>query len=236
MGSMNMLDIIIVIIVLFGALIGFKRGIIKQGLVTIGIVVVLVLSFVLKNSISSFMYKNFPFLSFNGLYENISVLNILLYEVVAFALVFSILATILLILIRISKSFDKILKLTLLFSLPSRVLGAILGACEYYLIVFIGLFILMQPMFELSSSDFIKNSKFKDVVLQNTPFISSYIKPTIDAVEDIENLIEDKDKYSDKKFNCKVTNIMVKNKVIEKKSLDYLYESGKLKNKCKIGD
>ena len=230
---MSMLDIIIVIIIAFGALLGFKRGIIKQGLVTIGIEVVLILSFILKNPISSFMYKNFPFFSFNGLYENISVLNILLYEVTAFALVFSILATILLILIRISKSFDKILKLTLLFSLPSRILGAILGACEYYLIVFIMLFIIMQPVFELSSSDLVKNSQLKDIVLQNTPFISGYIKPTMAAVEDIEELIEDKDKYSDKEFNCKVTNIMVKNKVIEKKSLNYLYESGKLKNKCK---
>jgi len=229
---MSMLDIIIIIIIVFGALIGFKRGIIKQGLVTIGIEVVLILSFILKNPISSFMYKNFPFFSFNGLYENISVLNILLYEIIAFALVFSILSTILLIIIRISKSFDKILKLTLIFSLPSRILGAILGACEYYLIVFIGLFILMQPTFELSNSDLFKNSKIKDIVLENTPFISGYIKPTMDAIEDIEELIEDKDKYSDKEFNCKVTNVMVKNKVVEKKSLDYLYESGKLKNKC----
>ena len=230
---MSTLDIIIVIIIAVGALLGFKRGIVKQGLVTIGIELVIILSFILKNPISSFMYENLPFFSFNGIYENISVLNILLYEVTAFALVFSILTTILLIFIRISKSFDKILKLTLLFSLPSRILGAILGACEYYLIVFICLFIMMQPMFELSNSDLIKNSKLKDIVLQNTPFISGYIKPTMAAVEDIEELIEDKDKFSDKEFNCKITNIMVKNKVIEKKSLDYLYKSGKLKNKCK---
>lgn len=233
---MSILDIIIVVIIILGALIGFKRGILKQGLVTIGIELVIILSFVMKNPISSFMYQNFPFFSFNGLYENISVLNILLYEVTAFALVFSILSTILLIFIRISKSFDKILKLTFLFSLPSRILGAILGACELYLIVFIGLFIMMQPMFELSNNDFFKDSKLKDIVLENTPFISGYIKPTMEAIEDIEKLVEDKDKYSDKEFNCEVTNIMVKNKVIEKKSLDYLYDSGKLKNKCKIGD
>lgn len=231
-----MLDIIILIIIVFGALIGFKRGILKQGLVTIGMVLVIILSFALKNPVSSFMYKNFPFFSFNGLYENISVLNILLYEVIAFSLVFSILSTILLIAIRISKSFDKILKLTFLFALPSRLLGAILGALEYYLIVFILLFILMQPMFELQNSDLFSNSKLKDTILNKTPFVSGYIEPTINTVEEIEKLIEDKDKYSDKAFNCKVTNIMVKNKIIEKKSLDYLYSSGKIKNKCKIGD
>ena len=230
---MNMLDIIIIVIIVLGALIGFKRGIIKQGLVTIGMELVIILSFILKNPISSFMYKNFPFFSFYGLYENISILNILLYEVVAFALVFSILSTILLVLIRISKSFDKVLRLTLLFSLPSRILGAILGACEYYLIVFICLFVMMQPMIELSSSNFVKNSKLKDVVLENTPFISGYIKPTMIVIEEVEKLIGEKDKYSDKEFNCKITNIMVKNKIIEKKSLNYLYESGKIKNKCK---
>lgn len=231
-----MLDIIILVIIIFGALIGFKRGILKQGLVTIGMVLVIILSFALKNPVSAFMYKNFPFFSFNGLYENISVLNILLYEVIAFSLVFSILSTILLIAIRISKSFDKILRLTFIFALPSRILGAILGAIEYYLIVFIGLFVLMQPMFELQNSDLFSNSKLKDVILNKTPFVSGYIQPTVNTVEDIEKLIENKDKYSDKVFNCKVTNIMVKNKVIEKKSLDYLYSSGKIKNKCKIGE
>ena len=228
-----MLDIIIIMIILFGALIGFKRGILKQGLVTGGMVLVVMLSFVLKNPVSAFMYKKFPFISFNGLYEDISILNILLYEVIAFVLVFSILSTILLIAIRISKSFDKILRLTFIFALPSRILGALLGACEYYLIVFIALFVLKQPMFELSESELFKNSKLKDPILEKTPFVSNYIEPTMDTIDEIEKLIKNKDNYSDNEFNCKVTNIMVKNKIIEKKSLNYLYESGKIKNKCK---
>ena len=94
----------------------------------------------------------------------------------------------------------------------------------------------MQPMFELSNSDFVTNSKLKNVILEKTPFVSSYIEPTLNTVEEIEKLIENKKKYSDKEFNCKVTSIMAKNKIIEKKSLDYLYSSGKIKNKCKLGE
>lgn len=231
-----MLDIIILAFILFGALIGFKRGIIKQSVITIGIILVILLSFILKNPISIFMYKHFPFFSFYGLYENISILNILLYEVIAFFIVFSILSTILLIIIKISNSFDKILKLTFIFALPSRVLGAVLGALEYYLIMFIILFVLMQPMFELSNSDLFKNSKLKDKIIEKTPFVSGYVKPTVDTIVDIEKIIKNKKKYSDKEFNCKITNIIVKNKIIEKKALNYLYESGKIKHKCKIGD
>ena len=231
-----MLDIIIIMIIVFGALIGFKRGIIKQSVVTLGMILVVILSFALKNPVSAFMYKNFPFFSFNGIYEDISVLNILLYEIIAFSIVFSILSTILIIIIRISNSFDKILKLTFLFALPSRILGAILGAMEYYLIVFIFLFVIMQPVFELNNSDLFKNSKLKDVILEKTPFVSGYIEPTVKTVEEIEKLIKDRKKYDEKQFNCKITNIMVKNKIIDKKSLDYLYSSGKIKAKCKVGE
>ena len=231
-----MLDIIIIMIIVFGALIGFKRGIIKQSVVTLGMILVVILSFALKNPVSAFMYKNFPFFSFNGIYEDISVLNILLYEIIAFSIVFSILSTILIIIIRISNSFDKILKLTFLFALPSRILGAILGAMEYYLIVFIFLFVIMQPVFALNNSDLFKNSKLKDVILEKTPFVSGYIEPTVKTVEEIEKLIKDRKKYDEKQFNCKITNIMVKNKIIDKKSLDYLYSSGKIKAKCKVGE
>ena len=231
-----MLDIIIIMIIVFGALIGFKRGIIKQSVVTLGMILVVILSFALKNPVSAFMYKNFPFFSFNGIYEDISVLNILLYEIIAFSIVFSILSTILIIIIRISNSFDKILKLTFLFALPSRILGAILGAMEYYLIVFIFLFVIMQPVFELNNSDLFKNSKLKNVILEKTPFVSGYIEPTVKTVEEIEKLIKDRKKYDEKQFNCKITNIMVKNKIIDKKSLDYLYSSGKIKTKCKVGE
>ena len=231
-----MLDFIIIIFLIFGFLIGFKRGIIKQSVVTIGIVIVILLSFVLKNPVSSFMYKNFPFFSFNGLYENISVLNILLYELIAFFLVFSVLSTILIILIKISKTFEKILRLTIIFALPSKLLGALLGILEYYLIIFILLFILMQPVFELNDSNLFKNSKIKDTILEKTPFVSNYIQPTVNTINEIEKVIKNKNKYSDKEFNCKITNIMVDNKIIEKKSLNYLYSSGKIKVKCKIGE
>jgi uncharacterized membrane protein required for colicin V production len=231
-----MLDIIICTIILFGALLGFKRGIIKQSVVTIGMMLIIILSFVLKNPVSSFMYHHFPFFNFDGLYENIAVLNILLYEVIAFFIVFSILSTILVIIIKISNSFDKILKLTFIFALPSRVLGAILGAIEYYLIVFIVLFILMQPMFGLNNSDLFINSKAKNFILEKTPFMSGYVSSTLDTIEDINDIVRQKKKYSTKEFNCKITDIMLKNKIVEQESLNYLYSSGKIKYKCKKGD
>ena len=148
-----MLDIIIIMIILFGAIVGFKRGIIKQSVITVGMIFVLILSFILKNPVSSIMYEHLPFFSFGGLFENLAVLNIIVYEGFAFLLVFSVLSTILIILIKISSVFEKILRATIILAIPSKILGAILGAIEYYLIVFIILFILVtSTILTLSSA------------------------------------------------------------------------------------
>ena len=227
-----MLDIIIIMFIILGALIGFKRGIIKQSVITVGMVLVIIFSFLLKNPVSSFLYEHLPFFNLFGVYENISIINILLYEVIAFFIVFSLLSILFLVLVKVSSIVEKLLKVTVILAIPSKILGAIFGIIEYYLIAFIVLFVLMQPVFNLNNEKFFKDSKIKTVMLDKTPIVSSIIKPTVDTVSEITKITKDKDDYTDKEFNCKITNIMVKNKVIEKKSLEYLYESGKINKDC----
>ena len=229
-----MLDIIIIMILLFGALIGFKRGVIKQGVITIGMILILVLSFILKNPVSSLMYKNLPFFSFGGLFENLAVLNIIVYEGFAFLIVFSVLSTIFIILIKVSSILEKILRSTIVLALPSKILGMILGIFEYYLIIFVVLFILSSPIFGLNDNKLFTESKIRNIILENTPFVSDQISGSLSALDDISDLINNKDEISDSEFNCKSINIMKKNNVIEKDSLEYLYSKNKI-TRCKEG-
>ena len=231
-----LLDIIIIMFIVFGALIGFKRGIIKQSVITIGMILVLILSFILKNPVSSFLYEHLPFFNLFGVYENISIINILIYELIAFFIVFSLLSIIFLILVKVSSIIEKLLKVTVILAIPSKILGAIFGAIEYYLITFIVLFVLMQPVFNLNENKFFSESKVKSTILDKTPIVSNKIKPTVDSVTEITKITKDKDDYTDEEFNCKITDIMVKNKVITKKSLDYLIKEGKIKDKCEKGE
>lgn len=234
--TLNILDVVIVLFILMGGIIGMKRGVIKQGVMTIGMIVVIVLSFLLKNPVSALMYKYFPFFSFGGLLKNLSVLNILLYEVIAFALVFGILSAILIILIKISSIFEKLLKFTIVLAIPSKILGFFLGLIEYYLVVFIIMFILSSPTFQTENFDFINESKLKGVVLNNTFGLSGMLNNTLDTFNDINNLIKEKDKYSDDEFNCKALNTMIENKLLDSKSADYLSSKGKINIKCKVGE
>jgi hypothetical protein len=77
---MNILDAVIIVFLLIGALAGYRRGLVKQAVLLVGLVVVLVLSFYIRVPVSTFFYKNLPFFNFDGLFHGISVLNILLYD------------------------------------------------------------------------------------------------------------------------------------------------------------
>ncbi len=234
--SLNTLDIVIIMFILMGGIVGMKRGVIKQSVMTIGMLIVVILSFILKNPVSSLMYKYLPFFTFGGLLKDLTVLNIILYELIAFSIVFSILSAILVVLIRVSSIFERLLKFTIILAIPSKILGFILGTVEYYLVVFIILFIVSSPMFHIKDIDFVRESKLKDTVLNNTLGLSSMLNNTLETFNDIDILIKNKDKYSTDEFNCKAVNIMKENKFLGEKSLDYLYSKGKVNNKCKVSD
>lgn len=234
--TLNILDVVIVLFILMGGIVGMKRGVIKQGVMTIGMIIVIVLSFILKNPVSALMYKYLPFFTFGGLLKNLSILNVLLYEIIAFSLVFGILSAILIVLIKISSIFEKLLKFTIILAIPSKILGFFLGLIEYYLVVFIILFILSSPTFQTESFDFINESKLKVVIQNNTIGLSGMLNNTLDTFNDINNLIKEKDNYSDDEFNCKSLNIMIQNKLLDSKSADYLNSKGKINTNCKVGE
>ena len=108
---MNVVDVLIIIFLIFGIFIGFKRGFTRQLVSLVAIFMILILSFLLKNPISVFLYNNLPFFNFGGVFKDITVLNILLYETIAFFIIFFLLTIIFRILIKITKIFEHFLDL-----------------------------------------------------------------------------------------------------------------------------
>lgn len=64
---MNVADFVIIILLAFGAVEGFKAGVIKKTTDFVGMFVIVILSFTLKNNLSTIMYENLPFLIFSVL-------------------------------------------------------------------------------------------------------------------------------------------------------------------------
>ena len=59
---MNVLNIGIIIFILFGAVLGFKRGFTKEVVKAAGFLIIVILAYFLKNPLSVLMYEHLPFL------------------------------------------------------------------------------------------------------------------------------------------------------------------------------
>ena len=99
---MNVVDIVILIFLAFGALIGFKRGFTHELVSLVGIFVIIILSYILKNPVSVFFYNNLPFINFGGIFKDITVINILVYEIIAFFMIFALLTLVFNVLLKVT--------------------------------------------------------------------------------------------------------------------------------------
>lgn len=225
---MSVVDIIIIIFLLFGLVIGWKNGFTKQLISTVGFILVIVLAYILKNPVSGFFYKYLPFFDFGGSLRGVEVVNILLYEFLAFIIVFAILMSIFRVLLNTSSFFEKILNATIILGIPSKILGSIIGLIENYMVAFILLYFLSIPMVNLS---YMNESKLTNKILDNTPILSDVCKDTLELFDEINTL---KEKYihdTDKtELNKEVLRLMLEHKVISKENVNNLVSHGKIKN------
>lgn len=223
---MNIVDVIIILLLLFGAVRGFKNGFTRQLVSFLGILVVTALAFYLKNYVSVFLYEHLPFFKFGGIFKGVTVLNIALYEVIAFLIVFNLLLIVLRILLTFTSIFEKILKFTIILGIPSKILGAIVGVVEAFIFVFIGLYICSLPFF---TGDILRDSKYAGKILNSTPILSNSISKTMDVFKEFENL---RDKYEVAEdageFNLETLDLFLKYKVITIESAESLIAKGKL--------
>ena len=124
---MNLMDVVCILIILLFTVWGFKRGVIKSIVQLVGTCTVLVLAFVFKDFIANLLMDFLPFYNFGGVFNGISSINILIYELIAFILLFVIFYCILSIIVNLAGIVEKLLKLTIILAIPSKILGALLG-------------------------------------------------------------------------------------------------------------
>lgn len=226
---MNVVDVIIIVFLILGGVAGFKAGVIKKLTDFIGMFVVIILAFYLKNYISVIMYENLPFFNFFGLINGIDVLNILLYEVIAFLVIFIALLFVLKVVLMLTGLVEKILKATVILSIPSKLLGIVVGVIEMYVYLFLILVIVSLPIFD---SSFLKDSKMNNFILNNTPVLSGVSEEIIDIYGDVYNIIDNRKNKTNEQLNEEILKVLIDKKVVTKESAKKLVD----KNKIHIND
>ena len=203
---MNGFDAAIILILIMGAVVGFKRGFTYEVVSTVGFFLVLILAYFLKNPLSVFLYEHLPFFKFGGIFKGVTVLNI--FE-------------------KVTNLFEKFLKFTFVFSIPSKIAGMVVGIIESYVWVYIILYILNLPMFDIS---LLQKSQFKDTILNHTVILSNATNNSMKVINEFMDLKEKYEKAPNAtEFNRETLDLFLKYDVITVDSVETLRDKNKLK-------
>ena len=223
--TIGIIDAIILIFILLGGIIGFKEGVIKKLTSVVGLVIVVVLAFTLKNKLSIYFYENLPFFDLWGVFKGIQILNVVFYEMVAFLVIASVLMLVYKVLLGITGLIEKILKATVILSIPSKILGFIVGLVEAYIWVYIILFILTLPMINLKD---IYTSKVANYIMEETPYLSKYTSKTLEVYTNLYDIIDNRKEKTNKEVNEEAMDLMLKYDIITTESAEKLIKSNKV--------
>lgn len=224
---LNIFDVGIILLLIMFFIVGFKNGVIRELFALVGIILVFILSFALKGIVGNFLCLILPFFKITGVIEGFSVINILIYQAIGFILVFGILLTIYEFILRISKFVQKLVNLTIILIIPSKILGGIVSVIKGWIVLFAVFIVLMIP---LRNYSIFSDSTMINKILYNTPVLSDYTSSFTNSVEEIYDLgvkVSNKE-ISTNEANLETLDIMLKHNVVDKNTVEKLIEQNKL--------
>lgn len=220
---MNIFDIIIILLILLSGVMGLKKGVVKEVIVFLGTILVYIIAFTFKSKIGFLLCKWLPFFSFDGL----ATLNILIYQLIAFILIASILFSIVTIIFELTGIIQKLVDITIILTIPSKILGFIVGIMEGYIFMFILLIIIAIP---LRNIDLFQQSVLADKIMYNSPFLTKALGGIPEAIEDISKIskeVQEKDRNKNQ-LALDIMKVELDCKIISKEETLELIEKGKL--------
>ena len=224
---LNIFDIGLILVLISLIIVGAHRGLRMELVSLVGLIVIFILSWQLKGIIGNILCIFLPFFEFKGSIAGISSLNIMLYQLIAFLIVFGLLLGIYVFTLKLSRLVQKIVNATIILVIPSKILGALVSFIKGYLIIFIISVILIIPF---ANVEMFRDSTIINIVLYKTPLLSKYTstftKPISDIVE-LSNSVKD-NKITSNEANNKAIDIMLEYNVVDQNTINKLDDLGKI--------
>ena len=126
------------------------------------------------------------------------------------------------IIVSITGIFEKLLKITIILGIPSKVLGFLVGLVEGYVLAFVAAFLISQPILGL---EFVDDSKWGNKIVNNSPILTNFTSDTIKIINEVIKL-KDIDNKND--VNLKLIDLILKNNVTSKDVVQKLIDKKKL--------
>ena len=225
---MTLLDIGILFFLLIFLITGFKTGVIREVVSFVGIIIVFVIAFALKGVLGNFFCTFLPFFTFYGALEGMVTMNILIFQILAFIILFCLLLGIYSVVMKVSKFIQKLINMTIVLIIPSKILGGLVSFLRGYIVVMVILIILVVPF---KNYPFFQNSYLANKMLYETPILSPSIETFIAPVGEVYDLTNKVGNYEidANTANLESLDIMLKYNIVSKKEIENLVKIGKLK-------
>lgn len=171
-----MIDIVIIVMLVLGFLVGIKRGFVMQIMRLVGTVASYVFAFVYAKQLGPHLELWVPFPqigsdTFLEEYIQDSTLEQSFYYVIAFIILFVISK---IVLFYIGSLLDFIARIPILKQINS-LFGGAFGTIEIYLVIFVVLLIATKLPVETVQTH-LDNSVLSEIIIEHTPYISEKIK------------------------------------------------------------
>ena len=171
-----MLDIIILVLLAAGIFVGAKRGLIVQLIHMTGFIIALIVAYSYYKPLAEKFVLWIPYPTVDSSSRLTFAIDKLdldqtFYRLIAFALIFFVMKFALQL---VASMFDFLSYLPVL-GFISRIAGAILGFIEFYILLFIVIYVIaLLPIGPFQN--LIENSNLAESMLKNTPFLSETVK------------------------------------------------------------
>ena len=197
---MNLVDAILIVIIIIGALGGMRRGAVKSIVSLVGSIVVLLLSWILKGSLANILISKLPQIGNNA------AVSVLVYHILSFILLLIVFSLLYRVLLKVTDIVEKVFDATIILGFVSRVIGAV----TTYVVLFFILFIL-----SIFNIKYLNNSKVSNFMLEKTPALAPLVKNTFEGIKEVyeSNNAEEQIKIL---FEKNIINEDNMNKILEK--------------------
>lgn len=219
------ISLLVLIIFVSDLIAGYKKGFLESGVKFLKSVIAMLIAYFTKAPLSKYLYMNFPFFEFDGIFKGVSAVSILLYEVIAFFVVFILVLIILAIISSIIKLDERILRLVSIIGVPNKIAGAIVGGLKS--IVF--LYFALSAFFVVSNFLKIDTGKSLGDFVVDIPVLKNTFGSVLDSFDKISDLAVEYENIQDKEaLNEESIDILLKYDIITQENLEILIEAGKV--------
>ena len=223
---MNIIDIIVILLIIMFAVIGGKKGFVKTLVSLVGIILVFIISYFLKNPIAEWLCLNLPFFNFTESFKGATILNVIFYQIVSFIIIFSLLMVAYHVIVKVSGFVEKLLKMSFILAVPTKIGGLVVGVLEGIVISLIAIVVLSLPVLKF---DLIENSAIRNYLYNVSPIVGNItgsMNTSIDEILELKEKFENQDNKEE--FNLSSLDIMLKHKAMKVSLAEKLVNSGKL--------